>query len=353
MVKVAPDQRPAHGAIMEQLDFTDGMRLTDLARGAQLTPQSAGELVDQLESLGYVERRPDPDDRRAKRIFRTAKAKKATNAAIRAAQRSEQSLRALLGDHRYSATSQRPHHHHRRPGGHSRRTYRDPRGDWPLRDGHSSAMSSRRRPSKISALSEYRSKARKDAKSHISNSASSRSGGAAASFSSSNFAASRSQSSSSRVPKSVSRRTLRYRCNCLLRRSGQNMRSEAGTESPQPRLPDNSASATSSNLSCCVPGYLSPYTAQRIFRCWQLPHESAQTRGATRLQPGNTRALATGWIGFSQKAPSVEPPWDELDSRFLVLRCPEALLVPMTLLVTATRNRARRNSPRTNTPAAT
>ena len=101
VAEVAPDQRPAHGAIMEQLDFTDGMRLTDLAQGAQLTPQSAGELIDQLEELGYVERRPDPDDRRAKRIYRTAKAKKATKAAIEAAQRSEGSLQALLGDQRY------------------------------------------------------------------------------------------------------------------------------------------------------------------------------------------------------------------------------------------------------------
>ena len=101
VIKVAPDQRPAHGSIMEQLDFTDGMRLTDLASGAQLTPQSAGELVDQLEALGYVERRPDPDDRRAKRIYRTAKAKKATRTAVEAAQRSEESLQELLGDERY------------------------------------------------------------------------------------------------------------------------------------------------------------------------------------------------------------------------------------------------------------
>jgi DNA-binding MarR family transcriptional regulator len=99
--KVAPDQRPAHGAIMEQLDFTDGMRLTDLARGAHLTPQSAGELVDQLEALGYVERRPDPDDRRAKLIYRTAKAKKATATAIRTSQRCEESLQELLGVRRY------------------------------------------------------------------------------------------------------------------------------------------------------------------------------------------------------------------------------------------------------------
>jgi DNA-binding MarR family transcriptional regulator len=87
---------------MEQLDFTDGMRLTDLAKGAELTPQSAGELVDQLEELGYVERRPHPDDRRAKRIYRTAKAKKATQAAIEAAQLSEEKIKNLLGERRYS-----------------------------------------------------------------------------------------------------------------------------------------------------------------------------------------------------------------------------------------------------------
>jgi DNA-binding MarR family transcriptional regulator len=97
---VAPDQRPSHGSIMEQLDFEDGQRLTDLAEGAGMAPQSAGELVDQLEALGYVERRPDPDDRRAKRIYRTAKAKKASKSAIEAAQKSERELEHLLGKRR-------------------------------------------------------------------------------------------------------------------------------------------------------------------------------------------------------------------------------------------------------------
>ena len=100
---VAPDQRPSHGSIMEQLDFEDGQRLTDLAEGAGMAPQSAGELVDQLEALGYVERRPDPEDRRAKRIYRTARAKRASEAAIDAAQESERELRQLLGAERLEA----------------------------------------------------------------------------------------------------------------------------------------------------------------------------------------------------------------------------------------------------------
>jgi len=99
--EVAPDQRPAHGSVMEQLDFEDGMRLTDLAHGAGHTLQYAGELVDQLEELGYVERRPDPNDRRAKRIFRTQKAKKVSQAAIDAARRSEERIREQLGARRY------------------------------------------------------------------------------------------------------------------------------------------------------------------------------------------------------------------------------------------------------------
>ncbi len=46
----------------------DGTRLTDLAEQAQVTKQTAGFLVDQLEHAGYVERRPDPRDARARLV---------------------------------------------------------------------------------------------------------------------------------------------------------------------------------------------------------------------------------------------------------------------------------------------
>jgi DNA-binding MarR family transcriptional regulator len=36
-----------------------------------MTPQAMGELVDELEGLGYVQRRRDPTDRRAKLITLT------------------------------------------------------------------------------------------------------------------------------------------------------------------------------------------------------------------------------------------------------------------------------------------
>ncbi len=46
----------------------DGTRLTELAEAAQVTKQTAGFLVDQLEKAGYVERVPDPTDARARLV---------------------------------------------------------------------------------------------------------------------------------------------------------------------------------------------------------------------------------------------------------------------------------------------
>ena len=46
--------------------------MSELARRAQITKQSMSELVAHLERHGYVERVPDPDDRRAKLVRATA-----------------------------------------------------------------------------------------------------------------------------------------------------------------------------------------------------------------------------------------------------------------------------------------
>lgn len=59
-----------------------GTRLTELAEQAQVTKQSAGFLVDQLERAGYVERVPDPTDARA-RLVRIAERGRAVVAVAR------------------------------------------------------------------------------------------------------------------------------------------------------------------------------------------------------------------------------------------------------------------------------
>ena len=67
-----PDVRPHHGAVLAYLD-AEGSRATDLARQSGRHKQVIGKLIDELEGLGYVERRPDPADRRAKLIVPTAR----------------------------------------------------------------------------------------------------------------------------------------------------------------------------------------------------------------------------------------------------------------------------------------
>jgi DNA-binding MarR family transcriptional regulator len=97
----ASDLRPAHGNAMEMLAIQDGLRLTDIAARAGMTPQSMGELVDDLVSKGYLERHEDPADRRAKRIYLTGKGR-ATAAASKAAMRQvEEEISQLLGARQY------------------------------------------------------------------------------------------------------------------------------------------------------------------------------------------------------------------------------------------------------------
>ena len=73
-------QKPKHSAVFAQIDL-EGSRLTDLARRSNITPQAMGELVDELQQLGYVRRKPDPSDRRAKLIVLTSRGRAAIEAA--------------------------------------------------------------------------------------------------------------------------------------------------------------------------------------------------------------------------------------------------------------------------------
>ena len=98
----AADMRPAHGNAMEMLAIRDGLRLTDIAAQAGMAPQSMGELIDDLIDKGYVDRRPDPADRRAKRLYLTAKGRATTAASRTAVDAVEQQLRNALGPRRHA-----------------------------------------------------------------------------------------------------------------------------------------------------------------------------------------------------------------------------------------------------------
>jgi DNA-binding MarR family transcriptional regulator len=70
------DIRPTHGCVFRFV-HDEGMRLTHLASLSGMTKQSIGEIVDDLADRGYVERIPDPEDKRAKLIRLTEKGEEA------------------------------------------------------------------------------------------------------------------------------------------------------------------------------------------------------------------------------------------------------------------------------------
>jgi len=82
---------------MAHIDIEGGTRLTTIAARANITPQAVGELVDDLERLGYVVRQPDSDDRRAKRIVLTQRGRQSVAAAFEVIGALETELEDLLG----------------------------------------------------------------------------------------------------------------------------------------------------------------------------------------------------------------------------------------------------------------
>lgn len=90
-------QKPSHSAVFAQI-APEGSRLTDLARGAGMTPQAMGELVDELVDLEYVVRRRDPSDGRAKLIVLTEKGRACVAAGVATISTLEERVSSLLGE---------------------------------------------------------------------------------------------------------------------------------------------------------------------------------------------------------------------------------------------------------------
>jgi len=64
----------AQWRVIAILRRNEGINQTALADHMDIEPITLGRHIDRLADSGWVERRPDPDDRRAWRIFLTAKA---------------------------------------------------------------------------------------------------------------------------------------------------------------------------------------------------------------------------------------------------------------------------------------
>lgn len=77
-----PDISGSHHPVLENID-PEGTRLTVLAARAEMTHQALGEIVQTLEQRGYVERRPDPTDGRARLVHLTPKGRRLATRALR------------------------------------------------------------------------------------------------------------------------------------------------------------------------------------------------------------------------------------------------------------------------------
>jgi DNA-binding MarR family transcriptional regulator len=64
------DIRPTHANVFPFVP-PDGITVTELAKLARVRKQTMTQAVEQLEHMGYVERRPNPLDRRSRLVFLT------------------------------------------------------------------------------------------------------------------------------------------------------------------------------------------------------------------------------------------------------------------------------------------
>lgn len=89
--------RIAHTTVLPHVDL-EGTRLTELARRLGVTKQAAGQVVDELEEMGFLERVPDPNDARAKLVRFSKKGQKAMLEGLQVLGELEGEMRDRIGE---------------------------------------------------------------------------------------------------------------------------------------------------------------------------------------------------------------------------------------------------------------
>jgi DNA-binding MarR family transcriptional regulator len=92
--------RMPHTMLLERLP-PDGARLSELAALLGMSKQAAGEIVDDLESAGYIQRVADPGDRRAKLVVASPKGAAAFGEVFAVLSAMDENFASLLGSQRY------------------------------------------------------------------------------------------------------------------------------------------------------------------------------------------------------------------------------------------------------------
>ncbi|MFJ1810632.1 MULTISPECIES: MarR family winged helix-turn-helix transcriptional regulator [unclassified Streptomyces] len=91
------EARPAYGFAFTRL-APDGATVTELGVHLGVTKQAASQLVEELVRKGFVERRPHPEDARARLIVLTERGWECTRAAEEAAAEAVRAWTDVLGE---------------------------------------------------------------------------------------------------------------------------------------------------------------------------------------------------------------------------------------------------------------
>jgi DNA-binding MarR family transcriptional regulator len=94
------DLRPAHARLMVFLGW-EGSRITDIAKAQDVSKNAVGQLVSELEALGYVERVPDPADGRAKIVRYTRQGRELIADAASIANQLDATIEGIVGARRF------------------------------------------------------------------------------------------------------------------------------------------------------------------------------------------------------------------------------------------------------------
>src|SRR3954463_3023541 len=87
---------PAHLALL-RWPGPQGQRPSEIAAQSEMTKQAVNYLLGQLEALGYIERRPDADDQRSRRVYLTPRGRQVAETMRGAVADVEAEWSALLG----------------------------------------------------------------------------------------------------------------------------------------------------------------------------------------------------------------------------------------------------------------
>src|SRR5512146_679409 len=95
------DLEPPHLNVL-QYPGPEGTRPSELAARLRISKQALNYLLGQLEGLGYLERRSDPEDQRSKRIRLTARGDAAVKVIRGAVREVEREWSRVLGAERFA-----------------------------------------------------------------------------------------------------------------------------------------------------------------------------------------------------------------------------------------------------------